>query len=211
MSKERLIEPVKNNKDKQKTYSNLTGRHTRAMKCGFYFEAMLIDYAMIEDRFSSLLYHLGIRKSRASYKFDNTQLKSLYSSFVQKYLPKESKSLNINSISGKMKLIKSIILWAEDDYPDAVSNEYLSILWSTFQKDTADPQDLLQLINDVRDWCDYRNEIIHASLNKNLDSLSEEIAEKAAEGMEIARRTDDFVKAFKYGNKFRRFLKLGNN
>ena len=211
MSKERLIESVKNNADKQNTYRYLTGRHTRAMKCGFYFEAMLIDYAMIEDRFLSLLYHLGIRKSRASYKFDNTRLKSLYSSLVQKYLPKESKTLKINSISGKMRLINAVALWTEDDYPDADNDEYLALLWSVFQKDTAGSQELLQLINDVRDWCDYRNEIIHASLNKNLDSISEKIAEKAAEGMELARRTDAFVKVFKYGNKFRRYLKLGKN
>ncbi|MBR5091762.1 MAG: hypothetical protein IK093_20260, partial [Ruminiclostridium sp.] len=99
----------------------------------------------------------------------------------------------------------------ENDYPDADNDEYLALLWSVFQKDTAGSQELLQLINDVRDWCDYRNEIIHASLNKNLDSISEEIAEKAAEGMELARRTDAFVNAFKYGNRFRRYLKLGKN
>ena len=46
---ERLIEPVKSNTEKALTYRQMKGRYNKAMKEGFYFEAVAIDYAMIED------------------------------------------------------------------------------------------------------------------------------------------------------------------
>ena len=60
----RLISPVTDNIDKQRTYREQMGRYKRAMQEGFYFEAMLISYATIEDRLFSMLYHMAFRKNR---------------------------------------------------------------------------------------------------------------------------------------------------
>ena len=46
----RTIRPVTDNKDKQRTYSEQMGRYARATRGAFYLEALLIDYAMLEDR-----------------------------------------------------------------------------------------------------------------------------------------------------------------
>lgn len=56
---ERLIKPAENNIEKAYTYRQMKDRYNKAMSEKFYFEAMMIDYAMIEDRLRSSIYHIG--------------------------------------------------------------------------------------------------------------------------------------------------------
>ena len=63
---ERKIISVNNNAEKAQTYRNLMSRYNKALKEGFYFEAMLIEYAMIEDRSLAFLYHCGVQNNRDS-------------------------------------------------------------------------------------------------------------------------------------------------
>ena len=62
----RLIQPVSDNKDKQRTYTENMAKYKKAIAGEFFFEAMLIDYAMLEDRLRSFLYYIGLLKSRDS-------------------------------------------------------------------------------------------------------------------------------------------------
>ena len=55
----KLIKAVNDRNDKKETYCQQMGKYKRAMSNGFYFEAMLITYAMIEDRMRSFLYYIG--------------------------------------------------------------------------------------------------------------------------------------------------------
>lgn len=168
MAKQRQISAVSSMKEKQQTYKTLTGRFDKAMKFEFYCEAILIDYAIIEDRLLSMLYHLGIRENRDSHKFDNKLLKPIYQKLIGKYLPKESSNnLTIDSITGKMKLVKAAVEWAKDGYPEADNDKYLSALWSVFQNDKMNPDDTTELFDEIDKWRSYRNEIIHSLMNKN--------------------------------------------
>lgn len=47
--KEKMIDAVKNNAEKQVTYREQLGKYKRALNNEFYFEAMLIVYALLED------------------------------------------------------------------------------------------------------------------------------------------------------------------
>ena len=46
---ERKIRPVTDGVDKEATYKTQIERYDKAVKNGFYFEAMLIVYAIMED------------------------------------------------------------------------------------------------------------------------------------------------------------------
>lgn len=61
---ERRIAPVADNTEKKATYQEQMRRYRKAMKDGFYFEAMLIDYAVLEDWLRSMLYHAAFFASR---------------------------------------------------------------------------------------------------------------------------------------------------
>lgn len=206
MSK-RLIQPVLDNKDKQKTYAENIAKFKKAMVGEFYFEAMLIDYAMLEDRLRSFLFYIGLLKSRDSYKADNTIVKSKLRSIVTEYKNKdENDFMSITSISGKIKIVRCTLLWAANTCGN-FDDPYLVVLKRQYEG-TLDIGDVLDRLKDVTNWCSYRNEVIHALLNKNTESLMQKLQEQAQWGMDLARFLDDQVKKLKKGNVIRRNLKL---
>lgn len=94
----RLIEPVKNNYEKQQTYAENKAKYNRAMKYGFYYETLLIDYAMMEDRLRSFIYHIGGLKTRKDYKIGKGYVHRKLSEIVNDYKDeKENNNLGINS------------------------------------------------------------------------------------------------------------------
>ena len=64
MGKARLIAPVETMQEKYETYAAETKRLKKALDEGFYFEAMLTDYALMEDRLRSFVYHAGLLADR---------------------------------------------------------------------------------------------------------------------------------------------------
>jgi len=56
---------------------------------------------------------------------------------------------------------------------------------------------VLSLLKDIEQWCGYRNEIIHSLMNKNIDSLRDQVAKKAEEGYNLFRRLDKQVQCIK--------------
>ena len=63
-----IIKQVENNKEKSEAYRILTGRYRKAINEGFNFEALLIDYALLEDRLRAWLFYIGVLGSRFSTK-----------------------------------------------------------------------------------------------------------------------------------------------
>ena len=57
-------------------------------------------------------------------------------------------------------------------------------------------------------WCSYRNEVIHALMNKNIESVNAELAERVVEGMAIARYFDNLVKRIKTNSGIRKSINL---
>ncbi len=179
------------------------------MREGFYYEALLIDYAMMEDRLRSFLYHMGLLNTRDSHKADVAKVKKSLKSIIQTYRrPKENDFFNITSISGKMKIVRCTLLWAEQELDDC-EDKYLLSLRSQYDK-YIDAERLMNALNDIEGWCSYRNEIIHALMNKNIESTYSDIASKAKEGMVLCRELDSQVDRLKTGNRIRRSIKLQN-
>ena len=175
------------------------------MKYGFYFEAILIDYAMIEDRLRSFIYYIGGLRTRDHYKIGKGYVRNKLTEIVNEYKgAKENNSLGISSVSGKMKIIKATLRWASEveNTPD---EKYLTALKSQYEGQ-LDIGGILYTLEEIRHWCDYRNEMVHALMNKNIDSVNAKLEEQAAKGMELAMYLDGQVKALKKGNKIRKSL-----
>lgn len=201
----RLIQPVKNNIEKQNTYAENIRRYNRAMGEGFYFEALLIDYAMIEDRLRSFIYHIGGLKTRDDHKITKGPAKNKLSEIVERYKnDKDSKGLGISSLSGKMKIVRATLIWSAEaeSTPD---DKYLRTLKSQYEGQ-LDIGGMLDTLKEIREWCDYRNEVIHALMNKSTESVDEKLPDQAIKGMELARYLDSQVKCLKEGNRIRRSL-----
>lgn len=198
----RMISPVTDNMDKQRTYTEQMGRYQHAMSGAFYFEAMLIDYAMMEDRLRSMLYHMAFFANRDSTKAWG-KTKPCFQEIVSQYMKDDGKvTLGIKSISGKIKIVRCVLLWTVNTEDGYQNNKYLKAL--KHQCEGVDIAELLATLSGIEKWCQYRNEVIHSLLNKNIDSLHSELFERAAVGMKYARILDSQVKLLKKGNSIRR-------
>lgn len=206
---ERRIAPVADNKEKQATYTDQMRRYKKAMKDGFYFEAMLIDYAMLEDRLRSMLYHAAFFASR-----DKTgcwkKTKPYFQRFVTEYKnDKENDKLGVTNISGKIKVVRSMLRWVAEGDAVNQNDRYLQKL--NDRCESLDSGAILETLDAVQDWCAYRNEIVHALLNKNTTSVYAELETQAENGMKYARLIDLQVQILKRGNVVRKSVNAPTN
>lgn len=203
---ERKIASVKDNMDKQRTYAKQKARYCSAMKCDFYLEAMMIDYALLEDRLRSVLYHIGFLANRRSTSVWK-KARPYFTEIVKQYkTEKENDALGITNISSKIKIVRSVLLWVANTEGGYQDNEHLVLLKSRFEE--LDIDAFLCTIKEIEEWCSYRNEIVHALMNKNLESIELELKEKAEAGMRLANRIDLQERMIKKGNKIRKGINL---
>ena len=197
---QRKIKPVSDNLEKQQTYAKNMARYNSAMSQGFYFEALVIDYAMIEDRLRSMLYHMAMLKDRKQIKLWNQTKDKLYvmATFNGTGKPRYSAT----TLSGKLAIVREAILWATGVTEGYGNDRYLTAL--KLQIESLDADALLQTMDAIVQWKDYRNEIIHSLLNKNVDSIVEKAAEVALQGMQLARELDAHERLMKKGHTIRR-------
>ena len=203
----RLINPATDNQDKKLTYSHNLKRYNKAMRDGFYFEAILISYAMMEDRLRSFLYHMGLFRTRDSHEANVKKAKHNLREIIREYKrTKENDNITVNTITGKMKIIRCTMRWAEAGNAHLEDN-YLKALRTQYDK-YLDTEAILQTLSEIEKWCKYRNEIIHSLMNKNIESAYKDAEFQAAEGMRLCRELDSYVKYIKKGNRIRRSLNL---
>ena len=106
------MEIVKTGKEKQLTYTTEYKQFNKAMKEEFYLEALVIGYAIIEDRLVAFLHHAGI-VTRTNEKLAIN--KSVYP-YIRKLLKKDDDfSVKIKDISVKIDLINKLIEMTEEN------------------------------------------------------------------------------------------------
>lgn len=197
-----MIPCITENSEKHRTYRENIRRFNAAMQQEFYFEAMLIDYAILEDRLSSVLYHIGALDSRMDRKICKkvkTQLRSL----VGRYEKGDFK-LTVTTISGKEQIVRAVSRWARETAGQSETDKYLSLLKEQF----IAAEEFSSVLDDIDNWRNYRNEIIHGLMNKKMDTLKVDLPQRCQEGMQLARALDSRVRIIKKGNRIRRNLKL---
>ena len=204
---ERKIRPVTDGFDKKVTYKTQFERYDKAVKNGFYFEAMLIVYAIIEDRLRAWLFYLGCLNTRQSTRFDNKRSKNELKFMFDECEDNKFRFPSINQISGKRKIIEATLTWAENGYNNADKSNYLCAIRKVYT-DKLDIKKVREVFTRMNEWCSYRNEVIHALMNKNTESLTSGLADRISEGMDIARDFDNLVKKIKRSGVIRKSLNL---
>ena len=106
------IEKVESGKDKAVTYSYQMERYKISIDQKFYLEAIVITYAMIEDRLLAFLHYVGVIDRS---KQDQTAQKIYVSAQAQKQIKsllkrKTDDRIYLNTISIKTKIIKKLLL-----------------------------------------------------------------------------------------------------
>lgn len=181
MKKQPLIKRARNNKEKQQTYSRFIGVYKQSIAEGFYGEAEIIVYAFLEDRLRSFMYYTELINRRSARKV-NEKTETLIGEF---------KCLNgitskINVIESSMKKCSKV----ETDYDTHAS--FLANVYKYINK-----TDFRKCLEDIRQWCNYRNEVVHGLFEKDLDDLYKGYREHVAEGFILARTLDKYVQELK--------------
>ena len=199
-----IIKSAENAMDKYTTYRALTGRHKLAMKNGFYFEALLIDYAVLEDRLTSFLWYSGVTPTVGKLSFGGRGNKDDLKSIFSEFSGKEDTTPKLRNISGKIETVRALIAFAKKPYYGQSS--YSKLLYDALN--TIELDKLSETLDGVDRWRGYRNEVIHAAMKKNVCSLYEELESNAQLGMDYARIIDNAVKKLKGRPAIRKSVKM---
>ena len=204
MKKEEIIiSTAKTNTDKYNTYTSMITRHKEAVKHGFCFEALLIDYAILEDRLVAFLWAAGVMNDMDNFSFGNknnkAQLRTLYNSYM-----KEDKIPRLQNIGTKINVILSLIDFSQKEYNGA--DRYLLALHKGMND--LNLQKISENLTLLKDWLKYRNEVIHGAMTKDIYALYENIEEKAVQGLAYARVIDNEAKKLMRRDYIRKAVKM---
>lgn len=205
MPREHILESVHSSKDKQRTYQAVLAKYRLAMRYGFYLQAILIDYALMEDRLSSFIYHVGWIDDLNETKVNKTGRR-----YLRQWMPDydSRKSPRIDKLANKKAIIRIILDW-EESSADPTSDRYLRVLRSRLESlDVGGIIDIIGVKGQTDDkmslWCKYRNDCIHTLMNRNIAGLDEELAARADEGMQYVRFIDAQINILRRQNAIRR-------
>ncbi len=211
------MEIAKTGKEKQLTYTTEYRQFNKAMKEEFYLEAVAIGYAIIEDRLTAFLHHAGI-VTRTN---DNLKINRKVYPYIRKLLDKEEDySVKIKDISVKIALITALLDMTEskanaidvcvESYVQGLNRKraiaqsgYMHDLYIEIKKVNAEL--VISTFKNIEPWRIQRNHLIHALLNKTVESTKDVKKRCALESYTITREIDNnLVKPFKQGNRLRK-------
>ena len=175
---QKRIRPVENNKHKGKTYAILLQKYNDAMNNGFYGEAELIVYAFLEDRLRAFLYYCDTI---------NTKNSNNINEIAERIYGREA---NIKNISTKTDVILKILKSCNN--PEFSDDDYMCHLRKVF-KYSINITEMKKQISKINKWCEYRNEVVHALFNKDLEDLRSGYKNHVEEGYLLARYIDQVV------------------
>lgn len=220
MPKQRVISPVETMQEKYETYRAEMARLKGALQQGFYFEAMLIEYALLEDRLRSFVYHAGLLQNRkASHLLPGKNaVRKDFNRIAQRVKTwkledgKETgntsnfERLSVNKISDTIFIVRTIVLWSSEleSLPD--ESRYLQALRG--QCESLDAAALLETLDAIDTWRMYRNEVIHSLMNKRMESVQQKLSEQVEQGVQLARQLDAQVTILKKNNRIREAARL---
>ena len=187
------IKTVADNKEKGATYQVYMKRFNKAKESEFYLECLWILYAVIEDRATSFLYHIGFISANKRSVIQKKNIKAdVREIFGMK--PNEN-NYGLNNISGKIGRIKKLLTWCKEVH-EALS-DYQKALIKTVRP-LVDSDEFNATLNYLEtEWRDKRNQLAHALFNKNQDAVLVELRPLVEQGYNAARQLDTAVKKVK--------------
>ena len=195
------METIKNNMDKYQAYKTQIAKYNRAIEEGFYYEATLISYAIMEDRMLAFLDKIGFVNITTTPKKVELSTTEAVRPFLRSLVGE--KNIDVRNISAKRRLIASIITMRyeeaeqyEKDYAakQKTSNMsgYLQELYMDIDESGIDREETLEILTKIADWCDRRNSLIHSMLNiKTGDTFDDEVETLAKESVILWRFLDN--------------------
>ena len=205
-----------NKEEKQLAYKVEYKRFKKALKEEFYLEAVSIGYAIIEDRLIAFLHHAGF----VSRNHERLKINKMVYPYVRQLMDvSETSAIIVRSISKKVELIRRLIEMSEGEAEaiDQYVQQYLNdckrkksvakpgyMLFLHRYVSNVDREEVLTLLNQIDNWRNTRNRLVHALLNQKVEYADAMKKNCAEESYSISRKLDDYlVKPFKKKSRIR--------
>lgn len=185
------IKLVENNNEKKQTYAILNKKNKVALENNEYETVILLSYSMIEDRLLSFLHYLGVINRNDNLVYPSEYIDNIIRPLLKykENVPKE-RIYKLNNISTKIKIIKLFLKNNDDNI------FYIRDCYSIIEKNIG-TANMKKFLSDLRTWIKIRNEIVHASFNKNINDLGANIEFSAREGYRLARLISSYTNKIK--------------
>ena len=204
MSKEN--EKVQNSAEKAVTYKAMTARYKLAMKHGFLYEALLHGQTILEDRLDAFLWAAGVIAEPDGTSLGNRRTRPLLTEIICKYT-ETAKPAPLRSIGGKTAAVRALLLFANDT--PAPEDRYLAALAEGLR--ALDIDALLAVLAQIDNWRSYRNTLLHAAPNKDIYTVTEDLAHNAALVGDLAGALNDAARALGRRTKIRLAARMPKN
>lgn len=191
------IEKVESGKDKAFTYKYQMERYKLSIDQQFYFEAIVIAYAMIEDRLLAFLHYAGVidRRTEGNQAEERIYVSVQAQKQIKALLKRRTEDkIYLDTISIKIRTIKKLM-----NLPEENNDPYLNLVRAQIDK-TINRKDFDALLQKISTWLNPRNQIIHALMGKRTEAVLKSQANIAEEGYKLGRALDGFVSKLKAGN-----------
>ena len=202
----RIVRQVANNEEKRVGYAQQKARYKLAMHEGFYLEALLITYAMIEDRLRGILYHSAAIANETDSRVTN-KTRAQVIIIKECYYPDNQHRLRINTITGKIQIVEAMLRWSVERPSDESLDHYQIALRAQITE-RLDVGSALATFGELAEWLNYRNEVIHGLMNKNFAALDKSLEQHCKQGMRLAMDLDNCAGRLKYRNRIRKSVGL---
>lgn len=195
------IKKVEGGKEKGISFSENFKHYNKAKESGFYFECLWILYAMLEDRVSAFLYYLGFTKTdNADQATDCEKIRLQIRQMLN--LAENKKKFSIGTLNQKLSKIVDVFAWCDSIEPNA---DYQKAVKKAIQR-VSKNQDFLDALKYMKDeWCDKRNQLVHALFNKDPQAVILELQPLVEQGYMAVRKMDNAVKQLKRSKIRERF------
>ena len=170
------------NIDKYLTYRYSFSKLKKSITNEFYFEAILIEYAIIEDRIYSFFRRLGFLNESGN--LPEGKRKLLKRTF-------HKQTLRWTDISVKIKLIETLISLESFHVTNHEDKTYL-LEFSLRIKPFHD--EIQQIILQLSPWLKIRNRYVHALMEYKTNTIEDELKAFVTQGETIIRLLDSLVK-----------------
>lgn len=198
------IATITTNAEKNTAYQKHMERFKRAKAGGFHLEAIFILYALIEDRLSAFLYHAGITNATREKITRNGKVRP---QLIGTITVLSAKQPSVRPAGTKIKTIKELLVWSVGYAVNDPAFNYLDALCNQINR-TKGKEDMFDTLTRIEEWCVYRNELVHALLNKKVENQEEVLQNLVAEGEACNRLLQNFVKSFKVRNTLRKTFNI---
>lgn len=170
------------NIDKYITYRYSFAKLKKAITNEFYFEAILIEYAIIEDRINSIFRRIGFLNESGNLPEGKSKiLKRIF----------QTQTLRWTDISIKLKFVNALITSESINIPNQEDKLYISELSITIKPISGE---LTELISQLKPWLTKRNKYVHALMEYKTTTIEEELKAFVNDGEIMIRKLDFLVK-----------------